>query len=288
MSILYDGKGNAIEISCGTSALGVTEYALFDNDQGEGARQAVLTYNGKKLYPKNYPAQQLDFVKDYGGGVMFALGDSYTAMGGEYFSAFARKHGMVCDNRGLVSSTIAGSEDGLTVGWHPFWVRLDEAVAEYKTGHIIDGVTYSAEDVKLVTFMGGANDWYTVDEEQGIDRLGNPESENKEQLHGACKYIFDRLLASFPNADIVVILQPCSASKGNYAMWLKEGIVRNMAEMYSLPICDCCFEWYNPSNPTDEATYWATDDLHMTEAGYKAIFDKLEKTVNNLPFTRSK
>jgi hypothetical protein len=135
--------------------------------------------------------------------------------------------------------------------------------------------------------MGGANDWYTVDESQGIDRLGNPESENKEQLHGACKYIFDTLLANFPNADIVVILQPCNAAKGNYSMWLKEGIVRDMAEMYSLPICDCCFEWYNPSNPTDAATYWASDKLHMTDAGNTAIFAKLETVVNNLPFTRN-
>lgn len=287
MATLYDIYGNPIETGGGTSGFGVTEYALFDNDKGESARQAVLTYNGKKLYPKNYPEQRLDFVKDYDGGVMFALGDSYTAMGASYFSAFAEKHSLVCDNRGLASSTIAGSEDGITVGYHAFWKRLDEAIAEYQAGYTIDGVTYNPEDVKLVTFMGGANDWYTVDEAQGIDRLGNPESEDKEQLYGACKYIFDRLLASFPNADIVVILQPCNAAKGNYSMWLKEGIVRDMAEMYSLPICDCCFEWYNPSNPTDAATYWATDKLHMTDAGNTAIFDKLEKVVNNLPFTRN-
>jgi lysophospholipase L1-like esterase len=117
--------------------------------------------------------------------------------------------------------------------------------------------------------------------------LGNPTSEDKAQLHGACKYIFDTLLTSFPNADIVVILQPSSPNKGNYSMWLKEGIIRNMAEMYSLPICDCCFEWYNPSNPTDAVTYWQTDELHLTAAGHQAIIDKLEKTVNNLPFSRS-
>jgi hypothetical protein len=36
------------------------------------------------------------------------------------------------------------------------------------------------------------------------------------------------------------------------------------------------------------ATYWASDELHMTDAGNTAIFDKLEKAVNNLPFTRNK
>jgi lysophospholipase L1-like esterase len=285
---IYDINGNPIASgdSSGASDFGVTDYAMFTDANGNTSRQAVLTYQGRNLYPKNYPEQRLDFVKNYGGGVMFALGDSYTAMGASYFSAFAEKHGLVCDNRGLASSTIAGTTDG-TVGYHPFWSRLDTAVAEYASGKTINGTAYTAEDVKLVIFMGGANDWFTVDEAQGIDRLGDPTSEDKAQLYGACKYIFDTLLASFPNADIVVILQPCSAAKGNYSMWLKEGIIRGMAEMYSLPICDCCFEWYNPSNPTDAATYWQSDGLHMTAAGNTAIFAKLEKVVNSLPFTRN-
>ena len=286
MATLYDGNGNPIEISSGSSDLGVTEYKGFTNDKGESTRQAVLTYNGKKLYPKNYPEQRLDFVKDYGGGVMFALGDSYTAMGASYFSAFAEKHGLVCDNRGLASSTIAGSEDGITVGYHAFWKRMDEAIAEYQVGHTIDGVTYTTEDVKLVTFMGGANDWFTVDEENGVNRLGTQESEDKEQLYGACKYIFATLLSAFPNADIVVILQPSNLAR-IFPHWQKESIVREMAELYGLPVCDCCFEWHHPGNPTDLATYWADDKLHMTAAGNEAIFAKLEKVVNNLPFTRN-
>lgn len=285
MATLYDINGNPIETG-GSSALDVTDYALFTNDEGESARQAVLTYNGKKLYPKNYPEQRMDFVKDYGGGVMIALGDSYTAMGASYFSAFAEKHGLVCDNRGLASSTIAGSADGVTVGYHAFWVRLDEAIAEYAAGYTINGTAYTADDVKLVTFMGGANDWFTVDEAQGIDRLGNPESEDKAQLYGACKYIFARLLSAFPNADIVVILQPSNLAR-IFPHWKKENIVKEMAELYGLPVCDCCFEWYNPQNANDLATYWQTDELHMTDAGNTAIFDKLEKVVNNLPFTRS-
>ena len=204
-------------------------------------------------------------------------------------AAFAAKHGLVQDNRGLVSSTIAGSADGTTVGYHAFWTRLDAAVDEYAAtgGYTIDGTAYAADDVKLITFMGGANDWTTVDASSDIDRIGSPTSTDKEQLYGACKYIFDKLLESFPKADIVVILQPCSEAKGNYAMWLKEGVIRSMAEMYSLPICDCCFEWYNPSNPDDNAAYWQTDKLHLTTAGHQAIIDKLERVVNNLPFSRA-
>ena len=287
MATLYDGNGNPIQVSGGASSsdFGVTEYDLFTNDNGESSREAVLTYQGKKLYPKNFPEQRLDYVKDYDGGVMFALGDSYTAMGGSYFSAFAEKHGLVCDNRGVGSSTIAGSADGVTVGYKAFWTRLDEAITQYQAGHTIDGVTYHPEDVKLITFMGGANDWWTVNDE--IDRIGNPQSEDKEQLYGACKYIFHTLLSTFTNADIVVILQPNNGTAAWYGLWMKENVVREMAEWYGLPICDCCFEWYSPSNPIDHAKYWQADNVHMTDAGNTAIFDKLEKVVNNLPFARN-
>lgn len=286
MAQFYDGYGKPIEISGGGEGdFGLTDYSVFEDDNGSRERQATLTYQGRKLFPRNYPEQRVDFVKKYDGGVMIALGDSYTAMGGSYFSSFAEKHGLVCDNRGLASSTIAGSADGSTVGYKAFWTRLDTAVSQYEEGYTIDGTVYSPEDVKLVIFMGGANDWSTVDPEQGIDRLGNPHSENKEQLYGACKYIFATLLSSFPNADIVVILQPSNLAR-IFPHWQKESIVREMAELYGLPICDCCFEWYHPGNAIDLVTYWQDDELHMTDAGNKAIFDKLETVVNNLPFYR--
>lgn len=284
---IYDINGNVIS-SGGTSNsdFGVTEYELFTNDKGASSRQAVLTYQGKNLYPKTYPIQVVDFIKKYNGGVLLTLGDSYTAYMNALFSSFAEKHGLIQDNRGVASSTIAGTTDG-TVGYKPFWDRLDTAVLEYESGKTINGTSYTCEDVKLITFMGGANDWSTVDESQGIDRLGNAESEDKAQLYGACKYIFDTLLSKFPNADIVVILQPSSKSKGNYVTHLKESIVKECANMYGLHICDCCFEWYNPANPIDESTYWQEDDLHLTTEGHQAIIDKLEHTVNNLPFYRS-
>ena len=290
MTTLYDGNGNVIEISGGTGSgdFGVTEYASYTDNNGT-ARQAKLTYQGKTLYPITQQAQRQDKVRVYDGGIMFTLGDSYTAYMKTFFDTFATAHGLVQDNRGLASSTIAGSEDGSTVGYHAFWVRLNAAIAEYQAdgGYTIGDTAYTCDDVKLITFMGGANDWHTVDEEQGIDRLGNRDSTDKEQLYGACDYIFNTLLSTFPNADIVVILQPSNEYKGNNSMQLKEGIVREMAERYGLPICDCIFEWYNPSNPNEATKYWQTDKLHLTADGHQAIIDKLEKIVNNLPITRN-
>lgn len=289
MPTFYDGIGNVIDISGGTGTgsgdFGVTEYTIYTDNDGS-ARQAKLTYQGKTLYPITNQTQRQDKVKTYDGGVMLTLGDSFTAMMSTYFDTFATKHNLVQDNRGLASSTIAGSEDGVTVGYHAFWVRLDEAIAQYQAdnGHTIGDTAYTCNDVKLITFMGGANDWYTIDESQGIDRVGNPQSTDKEQIYGACNYIFDKLLNVFPNADIVVILQPFGNS---YPFLLKEGIVKEMAQRYGLPICDCAFEFYSQSNPNDLAKYWQSDKLHMTPDGWNAIIDKLEKVVNNLPFSRN-
>lgn len=285
---IVDINGNPIS-SGGTSDFGVTGYDLFTDNDGVSARQAVLTYQGKRLYPKNYPEQRIESVKDYSGKVGIFLGDSYTAMGASYITAFCERHNLVCDNRGLASSTMAGSEDRITVGYHPFWCRLDDVIAEYTTGKEIDGITYTLDDVAFIHIMGGANDWYTVDESQGIDRLGNITSENKEQLYGACKYIFSTCLTECPKADIVVTLQPTNVNgdNNNYAMYLKENIVRECAELYSLPINNCRFSWFNATNPEDLAKYWQTDNLHLSNDGNERLWNvDLENTVNNLKFSR--
>lgn len=276
---IYDKNGNEIYAE---SALSVNGLVRYDDNEGS-ARQGTLEYNGYNLYPITNQAQRLYKTKQYDGGLLLALGDSYTSMGASYFASFAQNHGLVCDNLGYASSTIAGDTAG-NVGYHPFWNRLDTEIASFpKT---INGTTYQLSDVKLVTFMGGANDWWTVNET--VDRLGDPTSTDKTQLWGACKYIFETLYTTFPNADIIVILQPSNVASNtsNYAMWLKEDIVRQASEMYSLPTCDCRFDWYSPMNATDLATYWQSDNLHLSSAGNQALFEKLEKSLNSLQFYR--
>lgn len=290
MSTFYDGNGNPIEISGGGSGnFDVTGYSVFDDNKEGTARQATLTYQGKRLYPIVTPNQITDKIKKYKGGIMFTLGDSYTAYMKKHFDEFATKHGLVQDPRGLASSTIAGSADGSTVGYHAFWVRLDEAISQYKAegGYTLNGTAYTCDDVKLIIFMGGANDWTTIDEEHNINRLGSGINEtNKETLYGALNYIFTTLLSTFKNADIVVILQPSSPKKGVQQMYLKENIIREMAEVYSLPIVDCCFDWHQHTNTLDQVKYWQEDKLHLTTAGYDDIIADLEKKVNNLKYSR--
>lgn len=287
MTVLYDGNGNIIEINNNTNSgdFGVSNYAVYEDGNGS-ARQGNLTYQGKTFYPITNQDQRQDKVRMYDGGVMLTLGDSYTAYMSSFFNTFASKHGLVQDNRGLASSTIAGSTEN-AIGYQPFWERLDKAIVEYTSGKVINGVTYKKEDVKLITFMGGANDWTTIDESQGINRIGSGINEtNKETLYGALNYIFPTLLSTFPNADVVVILQPSNPNKGVQNMYLKENIVREMAELYSLPIADCCFNWHQHTNVLDKAKYWQSDNLHLTSEGHDEVVRVLENVVNNLEFSR--
>lgn len=309
---IYDINGSQIS-SGGTSDFSVTDYKSFTDNSNVPARQGVLTYLGKKLYPANFKEQRKDIIKKYNGGIMITLGDSYTAYMKTLFDFFAEKHGLIQDNRGLASSTIAGSEDGTTVGYHAFWVRLNEVIQEYTKGHQIGDITYFLEDIKLIHFMGGANDWSTVNSE--VNRLGTgPQETNPETLYGACNYIFNKFLSDFSNADIIVTLQPVNYANtvptseddvknvgfdsleqakrmtdvqySSYLMMRKEVIVKEMAERYGIAINDCCFEWYNPQRENEAKIYWQSDKLHLTEEGYKVIVEKLENCLNKLSFYR--
>lgn len=283
---LYDING--VEIASGgteSSGFDVTDYALFTDNEGS-ARQAILTYKGKRLYPKNYNDQRLDKIKIYNGGLMISLGDSYTAYLNKFFDAFAVKHGLVQKNVGLASSKIARPEgEGLDT-IKSFVTRLDGLIASFPI--TINDTVYKITDVKLITFMGGANDWTTVDDSQGINRIGDRYSTDKGQIYGATKYCFQTLQSTFPTADIICILQPNNADNSDFCvMESKEKIVKECAEMFSIPICDCCFDFYSSSNTTELTKYWRDDKLHLSDDGHQALIDKLETTLNTLPYYKS-
>lgn len=251
-----------------------------------------------------------DIIKNYGSGVLLGIGDSYM-QNNTALAAIAAKHNLVCDNRGMASSSISGDE-AQTIGLYPFWSRINTAVEEYTAGKTIGDAVYHCEDVKLIVFMGGANDGW-IDYRRGA---GKTETDTNT-IYGALNSCFSTLLGSFPNADIIVILQPvnynvssagwdeemakgygfeslAAAKKfsdyqlGQYAMHTKESIVKEMAELYGLNIVDCCFNWYSVLNPNDRVKYWRSDKLHMTEDGNNEIYNiALENAINNLKISRN-
>lgn len=311
MSTLYDGNGNVIEISgaSGSSDLTVTDYAIAINEIGENVRKGILSYNGNELLPKTTQENVFNAPKQYN-GVMIAFGDSYTVGIGDKWTTFAAKHGMVIDQQGVVGSAYHGSESDSPL---PYWVRLDAIISDYAAGKTINGKTYTAADVKLISVMGGANDGWSK------NVIGDSiYTTDKNTLYGACHYVFGKILQSFPNADVICILQPiqwsdASAATGltddtsaqeygfatvqdaknldrfgyaNFTSTINQYAIRQVAEMYGLTICDCALNWFKRIGETDSSAYWRSDG-HMTSEGYQKIIDQLEETVDNLRFSRN-
>lgn len=235
------------------------------------------------------------------GGVWIALGDSYTVYADSYFKALAEKYGMAYDGQGKVSSTVCGDEGG-NKGFSPFWQRMNSFIANYTGGgQTIDNVVYTADDVKLITFMGGANDGFGRD-----TWLGSHTSMDTNYIYGACNYMFRKLHESFPNARIICILQPANYSDvmnytddataqtlgfaslaelqkwdvysfGQYKMETKERAVKECAERFGIHIVDCIFDWYSVVNPAQRAKYWNADKIHLSNAGSAALAEKLDR-----------
>ena len=234
------------------------------------------------------------------GGVWIALGDSYTVYADTNFKAIAEKYGMAYDGQGVVSSTICGDDTG-NKGYRPFHSRMDDFIEAYTgSGQTINGVAYTAVDVKLITFMGGANDGFGKD-----TWLGSRTSMDTNYIYGACNYMFRKLRENFPNAQIICILQPANFSGnmdhteeeaqimgfaslaelqawdiysyGQYKTETKERVVKECAERFGIHIVDCIFDWYSVVNPTHRSTYWSSDAIHLSGAGTAALAEKLDR-----------
>lgn len=238
------------------------------------------------------------------GGVWIGFGDSYTVYADTYFKSIATKYGLIYDGQGKVSSTICGDEGG-NKGFAPFWQRMNTFISNYTgNGQTIDGNTYTANDVKLITFMGGANDGFGKD-----TWLGSPTSKDTNYIYGALNYMFGKLVEEFPNAEIIVILQPANYNYkvssitndegaqtvgfdnlaelqnltdyeySQHAMTRKEKCVKEIAEKFGFHIIDCIFNWYNVVNPNHRALYWSTDKIHLTGLGSQKLSQKLDKKI---------
>ncbi len=237
------------------------------------------------------------------GGVWIGLGDSYTVGVDSYFKSLASKYGMIYDGQGKVSSTICGDGGG-NKGFSPFWQRMDGFISNYTdNGQTIDGKVYTANDVKLITFMGGANDGFGKD-----SWLGSETSMDTNYIYGALNYIFTKLRSTFPNAKIITILQPANYADtmnyttdttaqtlgfkdlaelqtwdiynfGQYKMEIKEKAVKKISERFGIPIVDCIFDWYTVVNSTHRGLYWATDKLHLSALGYSELAKDVDKKI---------
>lgn len=235
------------------------------------AKQAVLTHENEKLYPITYDS----LVVMHGSGKKLAayfsperlkgkkwlgLGDSYTHGLHTYFTDLASSLGMTYYNYGIVSSTICQHTDAAS----PMVDRWDNM---------------EADNVGLITFMGGANDWTST-----IGTMDD-DSTTKTSIYGACKNIFEGLIAKYPDALIIVILQPENNKSGNIETDISnmrsiEEAVKNVAELYNLDILDMCTSGgMTVRIPEQLSLYWQADKLHLTAAGNENLVRRLERKI---------
>lgn len=236
------------------------------------------------------------------GKVMVCLGDSYTVGMANQLSALATKYGMIIDNRGYVGATICWRSSDPN---RRIYNIADTVVSDYTTGKVIGDVTYTSDDVGLITFMGGANDYNAI-----ANWIGTGIHEtDKSTIYGSLNHIFNTLQETFTNAKIICITQPSFWSLvksdittdaqaqelgfdnlaelqvmsdvqfSNFSQAMKEEAVKNIAWAYGIHVCDMFHDFPPVSNPVNRTTYWQNDKLHLTTAGYNLVASGLDKSI---------
>lgn len=236
------------------------------------------------------------------GKVLIALGDSYTVGMNNQLSSLATKYAMKLDGRGIVGSNVC-AHNGYN---QPMCNRADTIASEYDNGYTIGNATYYTNDVAIITFMGGAND--------GVSVIGSGlHDTNIANIYGAMHKIFRVLQENFSKAIILGITQPSNYSLvrsniitndsdaqkfgfdskaeadilddvqfSNYCMGMKENAIRDMIELYEVPLIDMYYEFPPISNPANRTTYWNNDKLHLTSAGYDLIAAAIDRKIVEL------
>ena len=246
------------------------------------------------------------------GKVMIALGDNYTQGMDSELRALAAKYGMILDNRGVSASSVCGDIDG-NKGSQPMWLRADGIAADYTAdgGYAIGDGAYHAEDVGIITFMGGVNDGFGQELWIGT----GPADMDTGHIYGAMNHIYSTLMEAFPGAEVITILQPSSWNHtvntntdpvlgavidddaaqrwgfkdadayrmmtdlqlSSYAMMCKEEAIRRMAWVYGSTVVDAFGEFPTLFHPANRAQYWQTDKLNLSAKGCQLLADMLER-----------
>lgn len=245
----------------------------------------------------NTTEDSADTLPDLSGKTAIFMGDSYTHGMSAMLKSMCAEFGMVDDNRGVVSSSICGDTTG-NKGFSPMWNRTKSVCEEYTTAGTTD-------DVALIVFMGGANDGFGIETWIGSGIADT----NTEHIYGAMHSILNSFRQTFTKAKIITVLQSSNYSRtvdsvtddstavvfgfadlatlqkmddyqfSNYAMFRKEKAVQEVAEFYNTAIVDCCFNWHSVLNANDRVTYWNSDKLHLTSAGYQDVTNRIKEKI---------
>ena len=287
------------------------------SDISEDFRNAVIMVTGGENNPDTEPD-----LSPLSGKYCLAIGDSYTyALAGESgaLTTYNASLGMAGTlNYGIVSSTIrdrSSSDNGFA--FKPMVCRVCHIPSKDSSGETLVGeeVPLDREDIGYITFMGGTNDSFTYPDSTGTD-LGDGD---QTHIYGGVNLILSKLVESYPDVPIIVILQPYYANNTSTELTdmsgnkntvdvstlnskfmsmttqvRKQRIVKEVAEFFSkayknIHVIDCCFNWFNPLKEEEYAAFWSQADngLHLSANGYNQIvngetYDSISKKINEI------
>ncbi len=138
------------------------------------------------------------------------------------------------------------------------------------------------DDADVVVVFGGTNDFG-----HGDAPIGTPEDREPNTFYGACHYIYSHLTEKYPDA-LIVVMTPLhrrnesftdgdSHQKACHSGDLRRyvGIIREVAEYYSLPVLDLyACSGIQPNIPVNCERY-TVDGLHPNDRGNARIADLL-------------
>lgn len=138
-----------------------------------------------------------------------------------------------------------------------------------------------ADDADAVVVFGGTNDFG-----HGDAPLGAMTDRTPDTFYGACHFLFEGLVKKYIGKPVVIMtplhrLVETSDVRGTTLLdYVK--IIREVAEFYSLPVCDLyAYGGIQPQIPEQKAMY-APDGLHPNDAGNALIAQRLRKCLENL------
>ncbi|HFI0418892.1 TPA: SGNH/GDSL hydrolase family protein [Streptococcus suis] len=216
----WSAKGTNFILIRNNSVFVASSNTLFKDDVLLG-----IVYNGKfrEQYGSNLTVDGVasDSRGTWSGLKWVSFGDSIT-QNGLWQQLVIEETGLTHINMGISSSTIVDYSKWATP------MCSDER---------LDAIP---EDTKLLTIMGGTNDW------AGHKPIGTIDSEDKSEYFGAYNYIIKKLLAKIPNARIILMTPPFASYTQTTGIRNSIGLttrdygnaVKELGIKYNLPVID--------------------------------------------------
>lgn len=209
------------------------------------------------------------------------LGDSITYGVGTsspekvYWKIIEERTGAICRGHGINGTRIARQ-----VSPNP--------EASHDSLHFITRVEQIEKDTDIIIVFGGVNDFG-----HGDAALGKMSDRRDDTFYGACHLLYEKLISSFPTADIFIMtpLHCAGEEKDDYnSIGLRQNtslagyvnVIKEVAAYYSLAVIDLyATSGINPAIEAQREIYMP-DGLHPSDAGNERIAGRIIAFLNTI------